>query len=99
MSSAPFHLSTVEDVVVITGRKPILLLPGIPRNLQSTVRAGDEIELRRPDGTSVSTVIAGIEHARMVDGNSRWPLRLPESIGAADVPVGTEIWCLPSEKP
>jgi hypothetical protein len=92
MSSEAFHLITVQDVFVITGRKGVILAPGLPRELPRTIRAGDSIELRRPDGTRTSTIIAGIEHARMIDGKSEWPLWLPESISLNDVPVGTEGW-------
>jgi hypothetical protein len=98
MSSEAFHLTTVEDVLVITGRKPVMLFPGLPRELPRRISVGDKIELRRPDGTCTSTIIAGIEHARMLDGKSQRPLRLPESIGVNDVPVGTEVWWISDSK-
>jgi len=53
---------------------------------------GDQIELRRPDGAVLKTNLAGIEHARGLDGKSYWPLRLPPNVTEADVPAGTEIW-------
>ena len=97
MSSEAFRVMTVSDIVTISG-KPILLFPGLPRDLQRTIRVGDQIELRRPDGTRVSTTLAGIEHARMLNRISQWPLRLPDSISKTDVPVGTEVWWISSEK-
>jgi hypothetical protein len=94
----PFRLIVVEDVVVITGRG-FFLMPGLPVNtLPHRIRVGDKIELRRPEGSCISTVIAGIEHAKLLRVGSTWPLRLPESIREGDVPVGTEVWWISSEK-
>ena len=52
---------------------------------------GDQIELRRPDGAVLKTNLAGIEHARGLDGKSYWPLRLPPNVTEADVPAGREV--------
>jgi|SRR5579859_66295 len=98
MPSEAFRVMTVSDIVTITGRPMLLLFPGVPRDLQRTIRVGDKIELRRPDGTRIATILAEIEHARMLDGGSRWPLRLSSSISKTDVPVGTEVWWISSEK-
>jgi len=98
MSSDSFHLITVDYVLRITSR-PIVLFPGLPSRLERPIGSGDEIELRRPDGTRTSTVIADIEHASMVDGTSRWHLRMPKSTSAADVPIGTEVWWVSGKKP
>jgi hypothetical protein len=88
----PFLISKVEDIVRITGR-PLYVFPGLPKGgPPSPIRVGDQIELRRPDGTVLKTDLAGIEHAKGVDGNSYWPLGLPPETTEADVPSGTEIW-------
>jgi hypothetical protein len=94
MPSEPLKLWTVKDVVVMKG--VIVLFPGLPRDFPHRIYVGDNIELRRPDGTRTSTVIAGIEHARMLDGGSQWPLRLLVSIKEGDVPIGTEVWWVSS---
>jgi hypothetical protein len=88
----PFLISEVEDIIRITGR-PLCVFRGLPKGGPSNpIRAGDQIELRRPDGTVVKTNLGGIEHAKGLDGKSHWPLRLPTDITEADVPIGTEIW-------
>jgi hypothetical protein len=97
MSSEAFRIMTVAHIIALSD-KPVLLCPGLPKDPQRTIRVGDKIELRRPDGTRVSTILAGIEHAKMLNGVSQWPLRLPNSIGTIDVPVGTEVWWISSEK-
>jgi hypothetical protein len=94
----PFCLIIVEDVVVIT-RRGFFVMPGLPVDtLPYKIRVGDKIELRRPNGSCISTVIAGIEQAKLIKGGSAYPLRQPESIRAVDVPIGTEIWWNLSEK-
>ena len=88
----PFLISKVEDIVRITGR-PLYVFPGLPKGGPlNPIRAGEQIELRRPDGTFLKTNLAGIEHAKGLDGKSHWPLGLPPDITEADVPIGTEIW-------
>jgi hypothetical protein len=88
----PFLISKVEDIIRITGR-PLCVFPGLPKEgPPNRIRVGDQIELRRPDGTALKTNLGGIEHAKGLDGESRWPLRLPPDITEADVPTGTEIW-------
>jgi len=94
----PFCLFTVEFVLKLPNR-PIALFPGLPRELPSTIRVGDKIELRRPDGARITTTIAGIEHAKMIKGGSQWPLRLPDTVKSDDVSEGTQVWWISSEKP
>jgi len=53
---------------------------------------GDQIELRRQNGSSLESKLAGIEHFRGLDGRSSWGLRLPPEVKESDTPVGTEIW-------
>jgi hypothetical protein len=94
----PFRISVVEDILRITGRS-VCVLPGLPKEpLPNTIRVGDVVELRRPDGTFLRTEIGGIAHARTLKGASEWPLRFPEPITEADIPIGTEIWWISSEK-
>ncbi len=88
----PFRLLTVETILQLPNR-PIALFPGLTaRELPGPVRAGDRIELRRPDGTSLSAVIAGVEPAKRIDGGSEWPIVLPDSFKSSDVSPGTEVW-------
>jgi hypothetical protein len=88
----PFLISKVEEILRITGR-PLCIFPGLPKGgPPNPIRVGDQIELRRPDGTVLKTSLAGIEHAKGLDGKSWWPLTLSPDIMEADVPIGTEIW-------
>jgi hypothetical protein len=88
----PFFISKVEGSFTITGRG-FAVFPGVPgKRLPRGVRAGDKVELRRPDGTALQTEIAAIEHAKMIRGGSQWPIRFPADVHADDVPAGTEIW-------
>jgi hypothetical protein len=109
----PFRLIIVDGMFTITGRgfyvtpslpvigmtkagydvKPLALADTETR----TIRDGDALELRRPDGTALHTILA-VSHARSVSGGSSYPLRLPTSVPAADVPVGTEVWWIASGK-
>ena len=95
----PFRLLIMESVLELPDR-PIMLFPGLlVRELPGTVRAGDAIELRRPDGTCISTIIAGIRHARMLMSDSQWPIRMPDTVKASDVANGTEVWWISNKKP
>jgi len=92
----PFCLILVDGYLTISVKDKQLRLfvtPALPVHaLPHKIKVGDHLELRRPDGSRQPTIMAGIEHARHLDGKSSWPLALPSAITAADVPVGTEIW-------
>jgi hypothetical protein len=102
----PFCLLVVDGIFTISGRG-FIVTPSLPvAKMTATgynvnpvvppasgirmVRPDDRIELRRPNGTTLPSVVA-INHAKLIDGGSAFPLRLPDSVGPEDVPVGTEI--------
>jgi hypothetical protein len=109
----PFCLLVVNGIFTITGRG-FIVTPSLPMAKMTAkgyavnpvvppasgiriVRLGDRIELRRPNGTTLPSVMA-INHAKLIDGGSASPLRLPDSAGSGDVPVGTEIWWIAAGK-
>ena len=93
MPVEPFLLITIEAVYSARNKVaavfPDLLCEVLPQE-------GDKIELRRPDGTRITTAISAIEHATLVDGGSTYPVRLPESITKTDLTMGTEVWWIAS---
>jgi hypothetical protein len=68
----------------------LLLTPGIG-DLGVILRVGQPIELRRPDGSTVRTLIHSLEmlHAPNPIPN---PFVLLRGMRAEDVPAGTEVW-------
>jgi hypothetical protein len=85
------RLLTVEDTFAITGRG--LLVAPMPeaRVLRG---AGDiEAELRLPDGTRrTATMTVNREFVHPTPAAQRWACLFP-TLGKADVPIGTEVWC------
>jgi hypothetical protein len=109
----PFRLIVVDGMFTITGRGIIVtpslpagkmtLYGGEVRTGASAdsdiriVRTGDNVELRRPDGTILSSIMA-INHLKPLAGGSEWGLSLPNSVPPDDVPIGTEIWWISAGK-
>lgn len=56
------------------------------------IGGGDELELRRPDGTRRPSTIRMVSHARSGSGKGSYLLGLPHAVSQPDVPDGTEIW-------
>jgi hypothetical protein len=85
----PRCLFVVEDTFSIKGRG-LVPAPGIVPLGEEQFRLGDPLLLKRPDGTSISTTIAGLEffcpNPRGVIGI------LLKGFAKEDVPVGTEVW-------
>jgi hypothetical protein len=109
----PFCLLVVDGIFTITGRG-FIVTPRLPVAKMTAkgydvnpvvppasgiriVRPGDRIELRGPNGTTLPRVMP-INHAKLIDGGSAFPLRLPDSVGPEGVPVGTEIWWIAAGK-
>jgi translation elongation factor EF-Tu-like GTPase len=84
------RLSIVEDTFFIEGRG-LILVPGIVPVVNERILIGDPIVLRRPDGTSLKSVIGGIEmiHRPMPSEDVVILLR---GLTKEDVPIGTEVW-------
>ena len=84
-------LSKVEDAFAITGRG-VVLIPGIPQEGGRSVKVGDALEIRQPDGRRIITRVAGIEMGSRIRSA---PILLPRDLQKDDVPVGSELWHSP----
>jgi translation elongation factor EF-Tu-like GTPase len=88
------RLIVVEDRFVIKGRG-VVVLPGIVPEEDERIRVGDQVEIRRPDGSLLGWSIGGIEifSTPMARPRESWdyPILLI-GLEKDDVPVGSEIW-------
>lgn len=84
-------LSIVAGCFALSGRSSVVVVPGIPREGDWRVKTGDLLTLRRPDGTTEDTVVAGIEMASPPHPDFI-PMLLGPGLTKDAVPVGTEIW-------
>jgi hypothetical protein len=83
-------LFVVEETFTVRGRG-IALLPGVPKNDASIrVTNGMPIELRRPDGSILTTTIRAIEWFQTPPMTTA-PLHLRPEVDRGDVPAGTEV--------
>jgi hypothetical protein len=88
----PFLITRVEEIIRISGRE-FLVLPAFPkRGPANRFFVCDRIELRRQDGSSLQSKLAGIEHFKGLDGRTSRGLWFPPEVRESDTPVGTEIW-------
>jgi hypothetical protein len=62
----------------------------IPTADRVGLRAGDQLELRRPDGSIIKTTLYGVDRLSPSDGMVG--LSLGKPLSKMDIPVGTEIW-------
>lgn len=83
-------LFTVVDTFMIEGRG--LVLAADVRSDQVGLRVGQSIELRRPDGSTAVSEVAGIAHVSPYDPERALDILLPPGISKEDVPAGTEVW-------
>ncbi len=81
----------VAGVFQLSGRDSVVVAPGIPRAGGWSLKIGDLITLRRPDGSEVETLLGGIELLSPPNDNSI-PFMLGPGLGKEAVPLGTEIW-------
>jgi hypothetical protein len=90
MTLLPAKLIVVEDVFDVGDL--LLFTPPVPYAFADHIRlrAGDRLELRRPDGTVLQTSLYCIGRHSPSDGTGPIGLRKPPN--KADVPIGTEIW-------
>jgi hypothetical protein len=56
-----------------------------------TVRLGNQIELRRTEGSLWPSIMA-VDHARVIARSSTFHLRVPKSVTREDVPLNTQVW-------
>jgi len=68
------------------------LAPGVPFEVadRAHLRPGDQVELRRPDGTVITTSLYCFD--RFVPSYGKIGLGLGKPLTQADIPVGTEVW-------
>jgi hypothetical protein len=88
----PFLITRVEEIIRISGRGLFVLAAFPKRGPTNRFFVCDRIELRRQDGSSLESKLAGIEHFKGLDGRSSWGLWFPPGVKVSDTPVGTEIW-------
>jgi len=82
-------LLKVEGVFRVQGRG-LVLQPGL--SSETGVRAGERLELRRPDGSTVKTSLVAVELLCGPGKPCTWVLMLPHELTDEAVPAGTEIW-------
>jgi hypothetical protein len=68
------------------GPQGIVLLPALPAD--HGVRPGDRLELRRPDGTKMTTSV----HGFFTDVLRQSHIVLNDVLSPGEVPRGTEVW-------
>ena len=90
-------LFTVVDAFTPAGRAGPVLVPGIPQSANlPTMRAGAQIRLVAPDGSSFETQIAGFEKIsygrRPPPDKICTPISLPASISKGQVLEGTDVF-------
>jgi hypothetical protein len=89
------YLFTVSEVFAPKNRG-LVLMPGVSVHHGPTVRVGDTVELRRPDGQTLTSVIQGYEHVNPLPPLVNYSVAILVRSGLVenDVPVGTEVWLI-----
>jgi translation elongation factor EF-Tu-like GTPase len=84
----------VADTFAIEGRG-LVLVPGFPFDA-GVIHVGDQVRLRRPDGTAIDAKIAGLEMINMGAAHpvAAAPISL-RGVSKSDVPIGTAVSLLP----
>jgi hypothetical protein len=88
----PFLITKVEEIIRISGRGFVIVPAFAREGPPNPVHVGDQIELRRQDGTTMRSKLFGISHLRGLNGRSSWGLQLPPEVEETNTPVGTEVW-------
>ena len=85
-------LFKVEDVFQIEGRGCVLI-PGIPHSFskERSVKRGEAIEMRRPDGSTFRSTTWQIEMISTRQQRDHTVIMIPD-VPKADIPIGTEVW-------
>lgn len=87
----PVLLSKIKFRFGIKGRG-VAIDPGVPYDPPThRVFVGDDLEIRRPDGSILSTKVRGLEMGGGVKKKS-CAILLPAEVAEEDVPVGSEVW-------
>jgi hypothetical protein len=83
-------LFTVEDTFLIQGRG-LVLVPGIVPQGDERFRVGDPVLLKRPDGSTLTWKIGGLEIISGARRSGDVPILLV-GLDKKDLPIGTEVW-------
>ena len=68
------------------------MLPGIPFSRSDlTLKIGDPVILKRPDGSEIETIVRGLEMGSRRPSRCI-PILLGKELTKEMVPVGTELW-------
>ena len=87
-------LFTVEDTFLIQGRG-LVPVPGITPVSDERINVGDNILIRRPDGTEFPWKIGGIEFITPQPKTFDVVILLKD-LTKDDVPIGSEVWSVDS---
>ncbi len=101
--SRPKMLCTVADCFELRGRGIVVVANETSARIHAQFnedfpyRVGDRIELRRPDGSNISTLLQSIHSVSKASQNPSRFIRYPEfsfarDVELSDVPMGTEVW-------
>jgi hypothetical protein len=84
-------LIVVEDIFDLPDGA-LHLAPGVPFQAadRAHLKPGDQLELRRPDGTVIAAKFHGFDF--LVPNQGKVGLSLGKPLTKADVPIGTEVW-------
>ena len=94
----PVFLSRIEATFTIKGRG-VVIDPGVPYEPKvHRVFIGDDLEIRRADGSKLLTKVSGLELGGY-PGKKSCPILLPSDIGEEELPVGSEVWQLSMSYP
>jgi len=93
MNSTQRRLVVVADLCELTGR--IFPLPAVPNALlhpepEEPLKPGDQLELRRPDGTVTKVMLHGLQWTS--SGEEGLFIELGPQVTKQHLPRGTEIW-------
>jgi hypothetical protein len=91
----PKLLFHVADTFEIQGRGLVVATDTSIRDIPFVLRAGSRIEYRRPDGTSMESVIKGLEFSSPFNPNRKYGYLAADGIAKSDLPLGTEVWLIP----
>jgi len=64
--------------------------PLVPVSAVEGLKAGDPLELRRPDGSTIHTMLYGLDWPSPMRG--KLGLSVSKPLTKADIPISTEIW-------
>ena len=86
------RLFTVEVTYSVMGRG-LILVPGIVPQGDERFRVGDPIMLKRPDGSSLTARIGGLDIFSGTRQQKDVVILLVE-LGKEEVPIDTEVWSI-----